>query len=264
MAEETLTSSVVATISTAGKIPFRSKKIRKSPINSSSAAQPSKKPRIFLPVPLSMAGELDSALRHLTTADSQLAAIIKSFDPPSFHNLDTPFLSLSRSILYQQLATKVAATIYSRFLSLCGGEGSVVPDVVLALTPPQLRQIGVSARKASYLHDLATKYQSGLLSDSAIVAMDDDALFSKLTMVKGIGPWSVHMFMIFYLHRPDVLPVSDLGVRKGLQIHLGLKKIPQPAEMEELCEGWRPYRSAGAWYMWRLVEANGKVVKTSI
>lgn len=94
--------------------------------------------------------------------------------------------------------------------------------------------------------------------------MDDDTLFSKLMMVKGIGPWSVHMFMIFSLHRPDVLPVGDLGVRKGVQILYGLKKIPQPAEMEELCKGWRPYRSAGAWYMWRLVEANRKAAKASI
>ncbi|XP_020571939.1 DNA-3-methyladenine glycosylase 1-like [Phalaenopsis equestris] len=268
MAEETLTTSMVATVSGARKIPFRSKKIRTSSTNSSSASEPSKKPRLLLPLPLplslSIAGELDSALRHLTTADSQLAAIIKSFEPPSFDNLNTPFLSLSRSILYQQLATKAAATIYARFLSLCGGEYSVVPDVVLSLTPPQLRQIGVSARKASYLHDLASKYQSGFLSDSAIVSMDDETLFSKLTMVKGIGPWSVHMFMIFSLHRPDVLPVGDLGVRKGVQILHGLKKIPEPAEMVELCEGWRPYRSAGAWYMWRLVEANRKAGKASI
>ncbi|XP_020674448.1 probable DNA-3-methyladenine glycosylase 2 [Dendrobium catenatum] len=264
MAEETLTNSMVPALSVAGKIPFRSKKVRKSSTTSTTAAETSKKPRLILPLALSIAGELDSALRHLTTVDSQLAVIIKSLEPPSFHNLSTPFLSLSRSILYQQLATKAAASIYARFISLCGGEDSVAPEVVLSLTPPQLRQVGVSSRKASYLHDLASKYQSGFLSDSAIVAMDDDALFSKLTTVKGIGPWSVHMFMIFSLHRPDVLPVGDLGVRKGVQILLGLKKIPQPTEMEELCKAWRPYRSAAAWYMWRLVESNGKAAKASI
>lgn len=248
---------------TIGKIPFRSKKIRKSSSSSPDIEQiePSKKPRLLLPLithPLSTPGELDSALRHLTSADSHLAGVIKSLDPPSFPNPNSPFLSLSRSILYQQLATKAAASIYSRFLSLCGGEDSVVPDIILSLTLHQLREIGVSSRKASYLHDLATKYQSGFLSDSAIIAMDDDALFSKLTSVKGIGPWTVHMFMIFSLHRPDVLPVGDLGVRRGVQILLGLDKIPLPAEMEGLCEQWRPYRSAGAWYMWRLVESNGK------
>lgn len=80
-----------------------------------------------------------------------------------------------------------------------------------------------------------------------------------LTKVKGIGPWSVHMFMIFHLHRPDVLPVGDLGVRKGVQILYGLKQIPKPSEMEVLCEKWRPYRSVGSWYMWRLVESKGKI-----
>ncbi|KAK8943926.1 hypothetical protein KSP40_PGU021104 [Platanthera guangdongensis] len=256
-------AATAASSSTNSKIPFRSKKIRKSSSPSSpiEAIEPSKKPRILLPVithPLSTPGELDSALRHLTTADTHLAGVIKSHDPPSFQNPNTPFLSLSRSILYQQLATKAAASIYARFLSLCGGEDSVVPDIIADLTPHQLRQIGISSRKAAYLHDLASKYQSGFLSDSAIIAMDDDALFSKLTSVKGIGPWTVHMFMIFTLHRPDVLPIGDLGVRRGVQILLGLNKIPLPAEMEELCEPWRPYRSAGAWYMWRLVESNGK------
>lgn len=246
-----------------GKIQFRSKKIRKSS-STASAAEPSKKPRVILPVlSLSAPGEIESALQHLSAADSSLAAIIKSHDPPSFDPPNTPFLSLTRSILYQQLASKAAASIYARFLSLCGGEELVVPDTVLALTPQQLREIGVSARKASYIHDLASKYRSGFLSDSAIVVMDDDALFSKLTAVKGIGPWTVHMFMIFSLHRPDVLPVGDLGVRKGVQILLGRGKIPQPAEMEELCKLWRPYRSAAAWYMWRLVESKGKAAMAS-
>lgn len=87
--------------------------------------------------------------------------------------------------------------------------------------------------------------------------MDDDSLLSMLTMVKGIGAWTVHMFMIFSLNRPDVLPVGDLGVRKGVQMLYGLKEVPRPAQMEELCHKWRPYRSIGAWYMWRLVESKG-------
>ncbi|XP_004963569.1 uncharacterized protein LOC101783346 [Setaria italica] len=166
-----------------------------------------------------------------------------------------PFHSLVRSILYQQLAFKAAASVYSRFLSLLGGEASVTPDAVLALTPQQLRQIGVSPRKASYLHDLARKYVSGILSDSAIINMDDRSLAAMLTMVKGIGAWSVHMFMIFSLARPDVLPSADLGVRKGVQMLHGLEDVPRPSQMDKLCERWRPYRSVGAWYMWRLIES---------
>lgn len=142
-------------------------------------------------------------------------------------------------------------------MALCGGEAAVVPDNVLALSAQQLKQVGVSGRKASYLYDLANKYKSGILSDETVVKMDDRSLFTMLSMVKGIGSWSVHMFMIFSLHRPDVLPVSDLGVRKGVQLLNGLDDLPRPSQMEQLCEKWKPYRSVGAWYMWRFVEGKG-------
>lgn len=245
------------------KIPFRPRKIRKT---SSESASDSNKPstntskqlvRILPPCvarPLSSDGEVALALHHLRTADPDLGRVMDAHEPPSFQNLFPPFHSLARSILSQQLAMKAAASIYTRFLSLCGGEANVVPEAVLALNPHQLRQIGVSARKASYLHDLASKYCGGILSDASIVAMDDKSLFSMLTMVKGIGAWSVHMFMISSLHRPDVLPVGDLGVRKGVQMLYGLDELPRPSQMEQLCEKWRPYRSVGSWYMWRLLE----------
>ncbi|CAL9192803.1 unnamed protein product [Musa hybrid cultivar] len=201
--------------------------------------------------------KIAAALRHLRAADPHLARVIDAHEPPLFQCLHPPFHALARSILYQQLAFKAATSVYTRFLSLCGGEAGVVPEAVLALNPHQLRQIGVSGRKASYLHDLARKYHNGILSDAAIVAMDDKSLFTMLTMVKGIGAWSVHMFMIFSLHRPDVLPVGDLGVRKGVQMLYSLEDVPRPSQMEQLCERWRPYRSVGSWYMWRLGEARG-------
>ncbi|XP_062232228.1 DNA-3-methyladenine glycosylase 1-like [Phragmites australis] len=223
-----------------------------------SASNPPKKPRPALSLPgrpLSADGEVAAAIRHLRAADPTLAAVIDAHEPPAFHCPHRPFHSLARSILYQQLAFKAAASVYSRFLALLGGEASVVPDAVLALTPHQLRQIGVSPRKASYLHDLARKYVSGILSDASIVNMDDRSLAAMLTMVKGIGAWSVHMFMIFSLARPDVLPSADLGVRKGVQMLYRLEDVPRPSQMEKLCERWRPFRSVGAWYMWRLIES---------
>ncbi|KAJ4965192.1 hypothetical protein NE237_017041 [Protea cynaroides] len=206
---------------------------------------------------LSCEGEVAAAIRHLRAADPQLACVIDVYQPPSFDTFQPPFLALTKSILYQQLAYKAGTSIYTRFVALCGGEAGVVPDAVLSLSLHQLRQIGVSARKASYLHDLASKYRKGILSDSSIFDMDDKSLFAMLTMVKGIGSWSVHMFMIFSLHRPDVLPVGDLGVRKGVQLLYGLEELPRPSQMEQLCEKWRPYRSVGAWYMWRFAEAKG-------
>lgn len=207
--------------------------------------------------PLSAEGEVELALHHLGAADPLLVPIIKTLPPPQFESHHPPFLALAKSILYQQLAYKAGTSIYTRFVSLCGGEDFVCPDSVLALSSQQLKQIGVSGRKASYLHDLANKYKSGILSDETVVKMDDRSLFTLLSMVKGIGSWSVHMFMIFSLHRPDVLPVSDLGVRKGVQLLHGLEELPRPSQMELLCEKWRPYRSVGAWYMWRVVEGKG-------
>lgn len=233
----------------------------KKEANASPDTNPAKKPRLTFSIPgrpgrpLSAAGEVGLAIRHLRGADPALAAVIDAHEPPVFQCPHRPFHSLVRSILYQQLAFKAAASVYSRFLSLIGGEAGVAPDAVLALTPQQLRQIGVSPRKASYLHDLARKYDSGILSDAAIVNMDDRSLAAMLTMVKGIGAWSVHMFMIFSLARPDVLPSADLGVRKGVQILYDLEDVPRPSQMDKLCERWRPYRSVGAWYMWRLIES---------
>ncbi|XP_058785343.1 alkylbase DNA glycosidase-like protein mag2 [Vicia villosa] len=276
------------TNSPATKIPLRPRKIRKvspdpttsesqteipKPVNSggksngrgnsNKAVQQQQQRERALALPrivarsLSYEGEVEMAIRYLRTADPLLSPLIDIHQPPTFDSFHTPFLALTRSILYQQLAFKAGTSIYTRFIALCGGEAGVVPETVLALNAQQLRQIGVSGRKASYLHDLARKYQNGILSDSAIVNMDDKSLFTMLTMVNGIGSWSVHMFMIFSLHRPDVLPINDLGVRKGVQILYNLDDLPRPSQMEQLCEKWRPYRSVASWYMWRFVEAKG-------
>ncbi|KAL6215876.1 hypothetical protein ACLB2K_015302 [Fragaria x ananassa] len=278
-----LTNAPPLTSSPPSKIPFRPRKIRKlSPDGSdpkpskttTAAAAAPEKPKLrpakckivqaravsvprAVGRPLRCEGEVESAIRHLRNADPLLIPLIEAHQPPQFDNFHTPFLALTRSILYQQLAYKAGTSIYTRFIQLCGGESAVNPETVLAQSATQLRQIGISGRKASYLHDLARKYQNGILSDTAIVNMDDKSLFTMLTMVSGIGSWSVHMFMIFSLHRPDVLPVNDLGIRKGVQLLYGLEELPRPSHMEQLCDKWRPYRSVAAWYLWRYVESKG-------
>ncbi|XP_019249809.1 PREDICTED: probable DNA-3-methyladenine glycosylase 2 isoform X3 [Nicotiana attenuata] len=244
-------SSKTPQTTTSSATPASTKSRRKSAPKSSSRVLPQ------IIKPLSANGEIDNALLHLRSADPLLGSLIDTLPVPQFESHHSPFLALSKSILYQQLAYKAGTSIYTRFVSLCGGEDAVCPDVVLSLSAQQLKQIGVSGRKASYLYDLANKYKNGILCDDALVKMDDKSLFTMLSMVKGIGSWSVHMFMIFSLHRPDVLPVSDLGVRKGVQLLYGLEELPRPSQMEHLCEKWRPYRSAGAWYMWRFVEGKG-------
>jgi DNA-3-methyladenine glycosylase II len=253
------------------KISFRSRKIVKTP---------PAKPLTVLTVPppapiapalpaLSAPGELAAALRHLSAVDPLLSAVIASTDAPAFTLTPSipAFHSLARSILYQQLATSAAAAIYARFLALLPSAavgdpgGAVSPAAVLALAAADLRAIGVSGRKAAYLHDLAARFAAGDLSESSVAAMDEDALLAQLTKVKGIGEWTVHMFMIISLHRPDVLPSGDLGVRKGVQELYKLKTLPKPEEMAALCDQWRPYRSVGAWYMWRLLESKGATAK---
>ncbi|KAH7520026.1 DNA-3-methyladenine glycosylase 1 [Ziziphus jujuba] len=266
--------------SISSKIPFPSRKIRKlssiasgdkvpllntlkSSIDDTIDENPSRPSSSLIKTlkPLTSDGEIEVALSHLRSSDPLLGTLIDAYRPPAFDSDRSPFLALAKSILYQQLAYKAAKSIYTRFVSLCGGEDLVLPDAVLSLSVQQLRDIGVSGRKASYLHDLSSKYKNGTLSDSSILDMDDDTLSTMLTMVKGIGAWSVHMFMIFSLHRPDVLPVGDLGVRKGVRLLYGLKELPRPLEMEDLCGKWKPYRSVGSWYMWRLMEAKGVVPK---
>ncbi|OAY65585.1 hypothetical protein ACMD2_15619 [Ananas comosus] len=195
------------------KIPFRPRKIRKvsgesdgDPSSSSSSARAALRAAAR---PLSADGEVAAAIRHLRAADPLLAPVIDVHEPPIFERFHPPFHCLVRSILYQQLAYKAAASIYARFLSL------------------RARRRSTSTTRR--------KYHSGILSDAAIVAMDDKSLFSMLTMVNGIGAWSVHMFMIFSLHRPDVLPVGDLGVRKGAD-PLRAQRGAAPSQMEQYCD----------------------------
>ncbi|KAI5438942.1 hypothetical protein KIW84_024608, partial [Lathyrus oleraceus] len=244
---------------TSSKIPFPVKKVPKLTIKT-------KQPHLHLPVtpppptipkPLSSHGELQSALNHLRSADPLLSTIINTFPSPQFSTNITPFFSLIKSIISQQLSNKAASSIENRFISLFQNQSSILPDAVLSFSPNHLRQVGISGPKATYIHDLSSKYANGFLSDSSILEMDDETLYEKLTSVKGIGPWSVHMFMIFTLHRPDVLPVGDLVVRRGVEKLYGLKGLPSPSQMEVLCHKWKPYRSVGSWYMYRFVEAKG-------
>nr|XP_024379117.1 DNA-3-methyladenine glycosylase 1-like [Physcomitrium patens]PNR52728.1 hypothetical protein PHYPA_009103 [Physcomitrium patens] len=207
-------------------------------------------------VTLSSADAIAEATKHLLAADANLACVIQKSNSPPFENDGNSFAALVRSIVSQQLAVKAAATIHARLVALCGGPQKVTPAAIAALTAGELRGAGISGRKEVYLHDLADKLVSGALSDEKLMAMEDeDDLVTALTAVKGIGVWSAHMFMIFHLHRPDVLPVGDLGIRKGFQKLFHLKHLPCAEEMHKLADSWRPYRSLASWYLWQLKDA---------
>jgi DNA-3-methyladenine glycosylase II len=125
------------------------------------------------------------------------------------------------------------------------------PARFLQATDEELRAAGLSRQKMGYLRDLSEKFGSGELSEDEFDDLDDEAVIERLTLVKGIGRWTAEMFLMFSLGRPDVLPVDDLGVRRGMEITYGLKELPGPEVMREIAEPWRPYRSVGTWYMWR-------------
>lgn len=195
------------------------------------------------------------ALVHLKRADPVMERIISLVGPCRFtvHSEGTEFNYLARSIIYQQLSGKAAATIYSRVLALTG-EAQLAPGPLTALTDAQLRAAGLSRQKTAYLRDLAEHANSGRLPVERLAARPDDELHELLRQVNGIGVWTVQMFLMFRLGRPDILPVSDLGVRKGVQIAYRLRGLPPPKRVEKIGRSWAPYRTIASWYLWRLLD----------
>jgi DNA-3-methyladenine glycosylase II len=197
---------------------------------------------------------MPAALRHLRRVHGPMRSLIARHGAPALQRTRNSFQSLGRAIIYQQLSGLAAGTIYRRFLALYPQGRFPRPDVLLATPFETLRSVGLSRAKASSLLDLAAKLADGTVKPRMFSRMDEETLRQSLTQVRGIGPWSVDMFMMFGLLRPDVLPVGDLGVRKGMQLYFGLTDLPAPAEMYDLAGPWRPFRTAASWYMWRVVE----------
>lgn len=192
------------------------------------------------------------ALAHLK-ANGSLGALIKTHGSPDLARTGNAFQTLCRTIVGQQLSTKAAQTIWERFLSVKSGQ-SLKPTDVLRHSDEALRLFGLSFSKCAFVKDLATKFDDRALTTKKLLGWNDDEIRERLLAVKGIGPWSVDMFLIFALGRMDVLPVGDLGIQKGMQKFFKLKEKPNAKLMEELAEPWRPYRSIASWYMWRLLE----------
>ncbi|HZK77311.1 MAG TPA: DNA-3-methyladenine glycosylase [Gemmatimonadaceae bacterium] len=165
----------------------------------------------------------------------------------------THFDALVRSIVYQQLSGKAAATIHGRVLTLIG-DGDEVPAKIVATSHDALRAAGLSNQKASYLRNLAEHVLDGSLPVNSLHELNDDEIIAALTQVKGIGRWSAQMFLMFRLGRPDVLPDLDLGIQKGIQKAYRLRKLPTPKQVLSRGAKWAPYRTIASWYMWRILE----------
>lgn len=196
-----------------------------------------------------------NAVRHLRRADPQLADLIARVGPfrLSLRPADSPFESLLRAIMYQQLSGKAAATIHGRLLDLFP-EG-LAPERLLRMSLPALRGAGVSRNKALAIRDLAARCVDGTVPDFATLAtLEDEAIIGRLTAVRGVGRWTVEMLLIFTLGRPDVLPLDDLGVRKGFQQTYAMRGLPAARTLARAGRRWAPYRSVASWYLWRALD----------
>ena len=192
------------------------------------------------------------AVNHLKKADPVLRAIIERVGPCRMEFGLPEFCSLAEAIVYQQLNGKAAVTIFNRFAALAGDP--LAPEGILKLSNEQLRSVGLSKQKSAYLKDLAAKTASGLLDFTRLPEMTDEEVIQHLTQVKGVGVWTAHMFLMFSLRRPNVLPTGDYGVQVAIRKHYKKRKLPKPKDMEKIAKAWEPYRSVACWYMWRSLD----------
>jgi DNA-3-methyladenine glycosylase II len=195
------------------------------------------------------------ARRALMRRDPVIATLIRQHGEcglASSQRTD-PFHALLHAIIAQQLSTKAAKTIEGRFSALF--EGGPTPAAVARASDEKLRAVGLSPQKLKYVRDLCARILDGSLNLDALALLTDDEVIEALTSVKGIGRWTAEMFLMFRLHRPDVLPVGDLGIVKAVQRAYKLRGLPTPARLTKIGETWRPYRSVACWYLWASLDA---------
>ena len=208
------------------------------------------------------------ALNHLRKSDPVMRAIIERVGPYRITYREPTFHSLARAISYQQLNGKAASTIFARFTALAGDP--LTPEGILKLTPEQMRGVGLSKQKSSYLLDMAERAGRGELDFLRVPEMTDDEVIAHLTQVKGVGVWTAHMFLMFSLQRANILPTGDFGIRMAMFRHYldkslaksngasqkRKRKLPSPVQMEKIAKCWEPYRSVACWYLWRSLDTD--------
>jgi DNA-3-methyladenine glycosylase II len=211
--------------------------------------------------------DLGVAMSHLSSKDEKLAELIlatKKFQK-DLDLAQSPYEALMESIAYQSISGKAAATIFGRVKALGDNGRPPTPEKMLKLKTQALRKAGLSHAKVLAMKDLASKTIAGVVpTREQAEKLSDDELVERLVSVRGIGAWTVEMFLIFNLGRPDVLPIHDLGVKKGWSVTYGKKHMPRPKELLAFGELWRPYRTVASWYMWRAFERAGYKVTNKI
>jgi len=200
---------------------------------------------------------MQKAIDHLKRSDPVLSAIIDQVGDYGIQFREPDFETLVKSIVYQQLSGRVASVIFGRLAAAAGAK--MTPESVLQLRPSRMRKLGLSTQKTAYIRDLARHTRDGLVVFEELHELTDQAVLERLTQVKGIGVWTAHMFLIFALRRPDVLPTGDLGIRNAIRKAYGMAELPTPAEMEALAGAWRPFCTVASWYLWRSLEPNANL-----
>ena len=200
-------------------------------------------------------GYWDSATRALAKADPVMRRLVKRYPDITFRRRGDAFTTLARAVTGQQISVKAAQSVWNRVLDACGGKpGKLSSDSVLALDPPLLRACGLSQRKADYIRDLASKFAAGELKPRRWKASDDESIIEELILVKGIGRWTAEMFLMFNLHRPDILPVDDLGLRNAVAAAYNDGEKMSIEEIRAIGEAWKPWRSVATMYLWRSLD----------
>lgn len=207
---------------------------------------------------MSAAKPKDYSMKEATLAlkilDPELVTLLDSFEIEDWTPETNYFKSLTRTIIYQQLSGKAASTISNRFISLYHGKNYPTPADILNTDHEILRSVGLSNAKAKYIKNIAQAFLDGTVDHQNLVNLSDEEIMEQLIAIKGVGPWTAQMFLMFTLNRPDVFPPGDLGVQKGFQQYFKLKKLPSPKIMEKRAKKWKPYRTVASLYFWKVVD----------
>jgi len=197
---------------------------------------------------------IEEALKHLADSDSRFSKLIEIFGKPDFEPQGNYIKSLVRSIIYQQLSGKSAFVIYSRLLKLFPANHFPVPDELLSISDQIYCDIGLSKQKAVYIKEIAKAFKNKTVQSEKFNEMSNDRIRNDLIKIKGIGPWTIDMFLMFTLNRSDILPTGDLGIQKGYMVFFDIDFFPDKKYMIQNAEEWRPFRTVACWYLWKLVD----------
>lgn len=193
-------------------------------------------------------------INYLSSLNVNLSKFLKSYNIPNLPVEKNYFWSLCRSVIYQQISGKAAKKISERYLSLYENGPRMLPSEVVDIDIKKIFKVGISRQKASYIKNIAHAFNTKIIDEKNISKLDDQEIISQLTTIKGVGKWTAEMFLIFTLRRPDVFPVTDLGVQKGFKIFYSLDDIPTIELMNKKSESWKPYRTIMSLYLWYVVE----------